>query len=180
PESCTLSLPDALPICIFASFSSTILDLHLPRLVDAWYRVFTDLRKIPGEQFLFDCRVEYVVLSPGITEGHDAVALGSGESNVEQAGRLVSLGLGAATHGVSLAQTFLQRPEVAEDPRHQPERTIRQRISGVEDRGLLHRDLPVPVVFVSRDSDNDDRPLQAFRLMHRRHQHGIMSRRLFV
>src|SRR5699024_12425959 len=51
---------------------------------------------------------------------------------------------------------------------------------GVENRGLLHRNLPVPVVLVSRDSDDDDRPLQALRLMHRRHEHGIMSRRLFV
>src|SRR5699024_1499616 len=151
PESCTLSLPDALPICIFASFSSTILDLHLPRLVDAWYRVFTDLQQIPGEQFLFDCRTEYVVLARGITESHDAVALGSGESNVEQSSCLVAFGLGTATHRVSPAQPFLQRPEVAEDPRHQPERTIRQRISGVEDRGLLHRDLPVAVVLVGRN-----------------------------
>src|SRR5699024_8642962 len=118
---------------IFASFSSAVLDPRLPRLVDAWYRVSTDLRQIPGEQFLFDCRVEHVVLPRRITEGHDAVALGSGESNVEQSGRLVALGLGTATHGVSPAQTVLQRPEVAEDPRHQPERTVCQRMPGVED-----------------------------------------------
>src|SRR5699024_6842093 len=123
---------------------SAVLDPCLPRLVDAGCRVFTDHRKIPGEQFLFDCRVEYVVLSRGITEGHDAVALGSGESNVEQSGRLVAFGLSAATDCVSTAQSFLQRPEIAEDPRHQPERTIRQRMPGVENRGLLHCGLPVP------------------------------------
>src|SRR5699024_6857504 len=107
--------------CSFTICGSTILDPCLPRLVDAWCRVFTDLRQIPGEQFLFDCRVEYVVLSCGIAEGHDAVALGSGESNVEQSGCLIAFGLGAATHRVSTAQSFLQRPEIAEDLRHQPQ-----------------------------------------------------------
>ena len=108
------------------------------------------------------------------------MALGSGEGDIEQTGRLVALGLGAATHRVSPAQTFLQRPEIAEDPRHQPQGAVRQRMPGVEDRGLLHRDFAVAVVLVGRDSDDGDRPLQAFRLVHRRYQHGIMSRRLFV
>src|SRR5699024_2140623 len=162
------------------AFSPTeVHDPQLPRLLDVWYRIFTDLGKIPGEQLLVGCRVEHVVLPRRVAEGHDAVAFSPGQGNVEQTGSLLAFGFGAPAHCVGPTQPLFQRFEAFEYPRQQPQRPIRKRMASVEDRSFLHRDLSVAVVLVCGNSDDDDRPLQALRLVHRRHQHGVMSPRLF-
>src|SRR5699024_11972749 len=45
---------------------------------------------------------------------------------------------------------------------------------------LLHGDLSVPIVLIYWYTDDDNWPLQTLRLVHRRHEHCVMGRRLLI